>query len=39
MARRSVRPKQDKKMFTRTANRTKKVNIISNMIPRGGIRL
>lgn len=39
MARRSVRPRQDKKMFARTAKRTRKVNINSNMTPRGGIRL
>lgn len=39
MARRSVRPKKDQKMFTRTATRTKKINLTGTMIPRGGIRL
>lgn len=38
MARRKVRPRTDKKVFTRTAVKSKKINI-DPTIYRGGIRL
>lgn len=38
MSRRRVRPGRDKKMFTRTAVRSKKINL-NPAVYRGGIRL
>lgn len=38
MKRKAMKPKTDKKVFTNTANKTKKVNI-SPRNSRGGIRL
>lgn len=38
MKRYPVKPSKDKKIFKRTANRTKKINLSPN-ISRGGIRL
>lgn len=38
MRRKSMKPKKDKKVYTQTANKVKKVNVAPR-ISRGGIRL
>ena len=38
MKRKTMKPKKDKKVFTNTANKTKKINV-SPKNSRGGIRL
>ena len=37
--RKSLKKKTDRKVFKRTAVKTAKINVNTNVVPRGGIRL
>ena len=39
MKRKPVKPSKDKKVFSRTAKKTKRINLNASTVPRGGIRL